>query len=624
MAVEDLLGELSLHGHVLITSRLNRWKGMVRPLELDVLSVDASAAYLLAATDGARKPRSSDAYDSGTLAQLLGQFPIELIQAASYINERGISFKRYMEIWNKSRPKAPPWIDELQVQYPASIVITWETSFQRLSERAKELLCILAWFGTDPIPESLLDAAFLSSAGPARSGVNFLREATLKLRRYFLVTRSAVASGSGTASLREPMLELRRYSLVTRDLDALTFSVDLLVQEVTRQRMSAETTLVSLLRALAWLNAGLQGNPQDVRTWSAIEPLVPHAEAAAEFAEDRSVHDGVGRLLSYCGQVNERRACYSLAEHLYRRELAIDEVSFGPYHPEVAVALNNLAGLLKATSRADEAEPLYRRGLKICEVSLGRDHPNAAVVLNNLAEMLSNKYRLAEAEPMYRRVLAIDEASLEPDHPDIAIGLNNLADLLRTTNRFAEAEPLLRRSLAIGVASFGPNDPIVAIRLNTLAELLSASNRLSEAEPLYRSALAIDEASLGPDHPKVAIRLINLAGLLKALNRLEEAEPLVRRAVEIDEASYGPDHPEVAIDLKNLAELLNETNRLREAENLLRRALVIFVGAPRATGYRHLHLLAVRNRYAGLLRKLGKTEPEVLAALREIAPDPFG
>ena len=43
-----------------------------------------------------------------------------------------------------------------------------------------------------------------------------------------------------------------------------------------------------------------------------------------------------------------------------RRALAIDEASYGP-DPDVAIDLNNLAQLLKATNRLAEAEPLIRR-----------------------------------------------------------------------------------------------------------------------------------------------------------------------------------------------------------------------------------------------------------------------
>ena len=44
---------------------------------------------------------------------------------------------------------------------------------------------------------------------------------------------------------------------------------------------------------------------------------------------------------------------------------AIDEVNFGPAHPNVARHLNNLAVLLKDTNRLWDAEPLMRRALAI-------------------------------------------------------------------------------------------------------------------------------------------------------------------------------------------------------------------------------------------------------------------
>ena len=53
--------------------------------------------------------------------------------------------------------------------------------------------------------------------------------------------------------------------------------------------------------------------------------------------------------------------------------------------------LNNLAQLLKATNRLAEAEPLMRRALAIDEKSYGPDHPKVAIRLNNLAELLGRR-----------------------------------------------------------------------------------------------------------------------------------------------------------------------------------------------------------------------------------------
>ncbi len=70
-----------------------------------------------------------------------------------------------------------------------------------------------------------------------------------------------------------------------------------------------------------------------------------------------------------------------------RRALAIDETSYGPDDPNVAVRLNNLAMLLQTTNRLAEAEPLMRRALAIFETSLGPDHPNTVTVRKNLAAL---------------------------------------------------------------------------------------------------------------------------------------------------------------------------------------------------------------------------------------------
>jgi Tetratricopeptide repeat len=73
------------------------------------------------------------------------------------------------------------------------------------------------------------------------------------------------------------------------------------------------------------------------------------------------------------------------AEPLLRRALAIAEQSFGPEHPEVAIQLNNLAGLLYSANRLEEAEPLMRRHLIIFAkftVAAKREHPHLRAAEN--------------------------------------------------------------------------------------------------------------------------------------------------------------------------------------------------------------------------------------------------
>ena len=191
-------------------------------------------------------------------------------------------------------------------------------------------------------------------------------------------------------------------------------------------------------------------------------------------------------------------------------------------------AQNYLGMLLQQLARNREAEPHYRAAL-----TLAANPAEEAIALNNLAVLLKATNRLVEAEPLIRRALEIDELSYGANHAEVARDLNNLAQLLQDTNRLEEAEPLMRRALDIDEKSGRANHPAVAIDLNNLATLLKAMNRLAEAEQLIRRALDIDEKSYGVEHPDVAIDLVNLAVLMRDSERLMDAVPLMRRAISI-------------------------------------------------------------------------------------------
>jgi tetratricopeptide (TPR) repeat protein len=584
---EKLMSTLT-SGRVLITSRLANFAGHFDPLELDVLGVEDAVAFLLERTDRRRHKTPDDAATARQLADDLGGLALALEQAGAYVAKLGISFSRYRELWRDNWDKVAGWSDERVTKYPRAVAVTWRTSVDQLTPAGRRLLERLAWFAPESIP-------------------NFLLEVT--------------APDVGAEDLADALANLADYSLARRNPEKQEFSVHRLVQEVTRRGLAEQERGRSLVEALAWVNAAFADDADDVRTWPRLDPLTPHARVIVEHADSSHISEPTARLMNQLGLLLRSKARYVDAEPLYRRALAVAEVSYEPHHPNIAKGINNLAGLLRITNRPSEAEPLYRQALAIDQASYGSDHPEVATDLNNLAGLLRDTNRPSEAESLYRRALVIFETSYGPDHPNVATGLNNLAVLLAATSRLNEAEPLLRRALVINEASCGPDHPDVARNLNNLAELLRDTNRLSEAEPLLRRALTVDEASYGPDHPNVAIRLNNLAGLLRITNRLNEGEPLYRRALAIDEASYGPDHPNVATGLNNLAGLLQATNRLSEAEPMYRGALAILAQFTETTGHLHPNFAIFRSNYAQALGKLGRTEAEIDAALKSIWED---
>ena len=117
-----------------------------------------------------------------------------------------------------------------------------------------------------------------------------------------------------------------------------------------------------------------------------------------------------------------------------RRTLEIDEASYGPSHPDLALRLYNFAGFLHTRNRFAEAEPLYRRALAIDEASYGPDHPRIADDLWNLGELHLATNRLAEAESFFRRALAMDEANHGPDHAETLARKRDLLVLTKVNN----------------------------------------------------------------------------------------------------------------------------------------------------------------------------------------------
>ena len=255
-------------------------------------------------------------------------------------------------------------------------------------------------------------------------------------------------------------------------------------------------------RALAILKNALGEDHPDVAT--ARGELGYLLDAKARQLDEAGASDPAALARIYTEAADMQTFAYGAEDEdvlRIRRRLAeltvvIREKALGEDHPDVATSLNNLAGLLEAQGKLDEAEPMYRRALAIDEKALGEDHPDVATSLNNLAYLLQSQHKLDEAEPMHRRALAIKEKALGEDHPEVATLLNNLANLLESQHKLDEAEPMHRRALAIREKALGEDHPEVAASPNSFANVLQSQLKLDEAEPMPRRRIDINDPNI--------------------------------------------------------------------------------------------------------------------------------
>jgi hypothetical protein len=463
-AVENLLSRLH-QGHVLITSRISDWSGSIDTRELDVLHENDAVEFLLERTQQKRVHKETDETDARNLAREMDGLALALEQAGAFIVQKRISIADYLVRWRKQEEKVRTWYDERLMHYPYSVAVTWDTSFNQLDIQAKALLNLLCWFAPEPIPRALLE---IPAAGQQLTEVLPL----IDLKH----------PENQAADPEDALITLAGYSLIKWEDGNPAFSLHRLVADVTCSRIRKEQQTQWLTAVLNWLNDYFpsEPSPQDVRSWIYWKPMREHLSFLLGSADSAGIKEPSSWLLNEYALFLYTQRLWREAEPLMRRALAIDKISFGSEHPNVAQDLNNLALLLLLTNRLAEAEPLMRRALAIDKISFGTEHPNVARDLNNLALLLQATHRLAEAEPLLRHALAIDKASFGTEHPNVARDLSNLASLLLDTNRPAEAEPLMHKNLEILLlftAQNGYPHPHLEAALDNYSSLLSLMGR---------------------------------------------------------------------------------------------------------------------------------------------------
>jgi hypothetical protein len=115
-------------GHVVITSRLSNFAAHIEPLELDVLTLDDAADFLLDRTKGRRRVATDDNVRVREVAVELGRLALALEQAGAYIAKQRLTFGQYLERWRSKRDEILSWFDKTVTGYPHSIAVIWQTS----------------------------------------------------------------------------------------------------------------------------------------------------------------------------------------------------------------------------------------------------------------------------------------------------------------------------------------------------------------------------------------------------------------------------------------------------------------------------------------------------------------
>jgi len=176
-----------------------------------------------------------------------------------------------------------------------------------------------------------------------------------------------------------------------------------------------------------------------------------HRALHVRFEEVGSSEYELAKTFEYLTNVYFLRRKYGDAEIYNRKVIELCLRTFGPRHPETAIAWNDRGTLEIAMGRFPEAIEHLSMALDILQETSGQDYPGLVKILTNLGWAYQKNHQPEQAAMTLRRVVRIAEDSLDRENICLAdvLSLSKYVHVLRSLGCKAEARRLQKCTEAI-------------------------------------------------------------------------------------------------------------------------------------------------------------------------------
>ena len=480
-------------GHVLITTRTSGWDEIAaRPVEVDVFVRPESTAILRGRVRGLAE------VDADALATELGDLPLAVAQAASYMAESGMPAADYLHL---VRTRAGQVLDQGHVlSYPRSLAGAIQLTMEKLARddpAAAQLAQICAFLAPEPIPLALFPAAADRLPEPL------------------------AGSAADLLAWRKLLTGLGRSALARADWRSV--QLHRLTQAVLRDQFGTDRATATRALAGTILAANSPGDPGDPVTWPGWAQLMPHILAIDPAASsDPAVRSLANNATWYLLKHGDTRGGHDLARHLYEewaRQLGSDD-SFTLW------AANSIGEALRLQGQYVEARRIDEDSLARERRVRGEDHPDTLTLARNLAVDLRRLGEYQAARELDEDTLARRRVLGGEDHPDTLLSARSLAADLRNLGEHQAARELDEDTLARRRRVLGEDHPDTLTSARNLAADLRNLGEHQAARELDEDTLARRRRVLGEDHPATLTSAYSLAADLRNLGEHQAAREL--------------------------------------------------------------------------------------------------
>ncbi|MFB9837870.1 FxSxx-COOH system tetratricopeptide repeat protein, partial [Actinoallomurus acaciae] len=576
-------------GKILVTSRNHAWTEVAGSLEVDVFAREESKALLRR-----RGPTLDDA-EADELADVLGDLPLAIEQAAVWLSETGMPVDEYLHLFRDKHDKAAELLhDAAPAAYELPVAAAWNVSLDQLRDSepaALQLLQVCAFFAPEPITWRLLSGA-RNLDGPAE-----LLEAL-----------------SDPIKLGRAVRAINQYALAKISHRHNTIMLHRLVQRVLVAQMSPQE-IAELRHCGHQLLANADPQAPDLPTrWQEYADLLPHIQYSGIVdCDDAWARDLVLHEIDFLFRWGDHQGFLRLAE----RAVTAWTEKLGSDHDQTLAATLHLGRALRLHGRFSEAYEHHVRVRDILVRDRGEEDERTLEAQRYVAADLrylgrfnqameidkdsfeSLRRRFGEDDPMtlqQAHLYAIDlrltgdaRGALEVDRDTyrrlVAIYGENRSNTLGSLAAIAvdemecgnheEARELTRENMARIERTFGNGFVGLSESLSVLSVMERKAGDHRRALELSTDTLERYLSRYGRGHPDSIAAVLNHAVNLRQNGRLAESIVLARESAESYLKMFGPRHPNTSTANINLAVALRLNGQVEEARKLDAAALTV-------------------------------------------------
>jgi hypothetical protein len=560
-------------GHILVTSRNPQWSEVSQAVEVDTFQRAESRELLQ------RRNRDLADQDADLLADVLGDLPLAVEQAAAWRAETGMATDEYLRLFEDKRTELlesrPP------ADYPVTVEAAWDISLDRLRHSnpgALELLEVCAFLASAPISRATFSGVRNVPVSPALE----------------------VVLGD-PIQLSRAIREITRYSLAKIDHRSDTLEVHRLVQLVLRNKLNPDDQERVRHTAHLLLANRDPKKPDAVEYWPRYNELLPHIRAV----DARNCTDPWVRRMA----INAVNFLYAFGDSAGALEMAEDFAKFwgeklGEHHPDTLIVSRWWGRMLRALGLFEEGRAVTERTLELMRETLGDTHEETLLTMHGVASDLRAKGDFAKARDMNEFAYRSAVDRFGENDPDTLAAANNYALSLRLAGDITAAEELDRDTWERKKLVLGEDHRHTLLTLDNWSVDLLETGACLRAREEQEDTVRRMRSQLGDRHPMTLSAIKNLASAYRKAgeHRHRKALTLAMEATDGLVTKYGESHPDAMSATMDLSIEHRHDGDLAEARRLGEHVKNLY---ERTWGVKHPYSMAAATNLAVTLRLQG-------------------